>query len=203
MGQTAHFFIAQTATPAAHRPLRIGTEQLLRTLLPTDDENTARMDQAGLEALIAPLLDPMGYALVRIHVSGGGQPTLQVMAERTDGKGMTIDDCETISRVLSVRFDTDDPVAGAYTLEVSSPGIDRPLVRAADYRRFTGHIARVETRVPVEGRRRFSGRIASATDSHIRLALEEGAAAEVEIAIVDIAKAKLKLTDKLIAEAMR
>jgi len=116
---------------------------------------------------------------------------------------MTIDDCETISRALSVRFDADDPIGGAYTLEVSSPGIDRPLVRAKDYQRFTGHVAKVETRVPVEGRRRFSGRIAGATDSHIRLALEEGAAAEVEIAIVDIAKAKLKLTDKLIAEAMR
>ncbi len=161
------------------------------------------MDQAGLEALIAPMLDPMGYALVRVHISGGAQRTVQVMAERTDGQGMTVDDCEAISRALSTKFDAEEPIDGAYTLEVSSPGIDRPLVRAADYRRFTGHIAKVETRVPVEGRRRFSGRIAGATDSHIRLALEEGAAAEVEIPLADIAKAKLKLTDKLIAEAMR
>ena len=94
-------------------------------------------------------------------------------------------------------------IDGAYTLEVSSPGIDRPLVRAADYQRFAGHIAKVETRVPVEGRRRFSGRIAGVSDSHIRLVLEEDAAAEVEIPLAVIAKAKLKLTDKLIAEAMR
>jgi len=161
------------------------------------------MDQAGLETLIAPMLDPMGYALVRVQISGGSLRTVQVMAERLDGQNMTVDDCEAISRALSAKFDVDDPIPGAYTLEVSSPGIDRPLVRAADYVRFTGHIAKVETRVPVEGRRRFSGVIAGATDSHIRLALEEGAAAEVEIAIADIAKAKLKLTDKLIAEAMR
>ena len=161
------------------------------------------MDQAGLEALIAPMLDPMGYALVRVHISGGAQRTVQVMAERIDGQNMTVDHCETISRTLSAKFDAEDPIEGAYTLEVSSPGIDRPLVRAADYRRFTGHIAKVETRVPVEGRRRFSGRIAGASDSHIRLVLEEDAAAEVEIPLAVIAKAKLKLTDKLIAEAMR
>ena len=161
------------------------------------------MDQAGLEALIAPMLDPMGYALVRVHISGGAQRTVQVMAERIDGQNMTVDDCETISRTLSAKFDAEDPIEGAYTLEVSSPGIDRPLVRAADYRRFTGHIAKVENRVPVEGRRRFSGRIAGASDSHIRLVLEEDAAAEVEIPLAVIAKAKLKLTDKLIAEAMR
>ena len=165
------------------------------------------MDQAGLENLIAPTLAPMGYELVRVHVSGGSRTILQVMAERADGKNMTLDDCETISRALSDKLDAEDPIAAAYTLEVSSPGIDRPLVRAADYKRFAGHIAKVETRVPVEGRRRFSGIIAGATDSHIRLALEEGgaegAAAEVEIPLADIAKAKLKLTDKLIAEAMR
>jgi len=165
------------------------------------------MDQAGLETLIAPTLAPMGYALVRVHISGGSHPTVQVMAERLDGRGMTVDDCETISRALSDKFDAEDPIAAAYTLEVSSPGIDRPLVRAADYQRFAGHIAKVETKVPVEGRRRFSGVIAGATDSHIRLALQEGGAegvvAEVEIPLADIAKAKLKLTDKLIAEATR
>jgi ribosome maturation factor RimP len=165
------------------------------------------MDQAGLEALIAPMLAPMGYALVRVHISGGASPTVQVMAERLDGESMKIEDCETISRAVSDKFDAEDPITASYTLEVSSPGIDRPLVRAADYRRYAGHIAKVETRVPVEGRRRFSGVIAGATDSHIRLALEqggaEGVAAEVEIPLADIAKAKLKLTDKLIAEAMR
>lgn len=161
------------------------------------------MDQAGLEALIESTVAPMGYALVRVRLGGSPNATLQVMAERTDGRAMAVEDCEAISRALSAKLDVEDPIASSYTLEVSSPGIDRPLVRPADYRRFAGHLARIETRVPVAGRRRFSGRIAAATDSHIRLALEEGGPAgetpEVEIAIADIARAKLKLTDELIA----
>lgn len=165
------------------------------------------MDQAGLEALIEPTIAAMGYGLVRVRIAGGPRATLQVMAERTDGQAMTVDDCETISRALSAKLDVEDPIASAYLLEVSSPGIDRPLVRPADYRRFAGHVAKVETRVPVAGRRRFSGRIAAATDSHVRIALEEGGAdggtPEVEIPIADIAKAKLKLTDELIAAHSR
>lgn len=160
------------------------------------------MDQVGLENLIEPTLDPMGYALVRVRLSGGPRSTLQVMAERTDGQPMTVDDCEAISRALSAKLDVEDPIAASYVLEVSSPGIDRPLVRPADYQRFAGHVAKVETRVPVAGRRRFSGRIAAATDSHVRIALEDeaaGAPSEIEIPIADIARAKLKLTDELIA----
>jgi len=161
------------------------------------------MDQAGLETLIAPTIQPMGYGLVRVRMSGSPQIVLQVMAERVDGRPMAVEDCEAISRALSAKLDVEDPIAAAYTLEVSSPGIDRPLVRPQDYRRFAGHIARVETRVPVAGRRRFSGRIAEATDSYVRLTLDEagaeGAIPEVEIPIADIARAKLKLTDELIA----
>ncbi len=164
------------------------------------------MDQAGLEALIEPTLTAMGYALVRVRLSGSPHATLQVMAERHDDRAMTVDDCEAISRALSAKFDVEDPIASAYTLEVSSPGIDRPLVRPADYRRFAGHVARVETRVPVAGRRRFSGRIAAATDSSVRLVLDEdktdGETPEVEIPIADIARAKLKLTDELIAASL-
>ncbi len=158
------------------------------------------MDQAGLVSLIEPTLDPMGYALVRVRVSGGPHATLQVMAERLDDQPMTVEDCEAISRALSAKLDVEDPIASSYVLEVSSPGIDRPLVRPQDYRRFSGHVAKLETRVPVEGRRRFSGRITAATDSHVRIALDEGAASsEIEIPIADIARAKLKLTDELIA----
>lgn len=160
------------------------------------------LDQAGFEALIGPTLDQMGYALVRVQLGGGHAPTLQVMAERVDGRAMAVEDCEAISRALSAKLDVEDPITSAYTLEVSSPGIDRPLVRPADYRRFAGHVARVETRVPVEGRRRFSGRIAAASDSHVRIALDAGGAgavSEVEIPIAEIARAKLKLTDELIA----
>jgi ribosome maturation factor RimP len=163
------------------------------------------MDQAGLETLIAPTIEPMGYTLVRVRLSGAPQIVLQVMAERVDERPMAVEDCEAISRALSAKLDVEDPIAAAYTLEVSSPGIDRPLVRPHDYQRFAGHIARVETRVPVEGRRRFSGRIAAATDSHVRLKLDETAAdggiPEIEIPIADIARAKLKLTDELIAAA--
>lgn len=161
------------------------------------------MDQAGFEALIGPTLEQMGYALVRVMLGSGHAPTLQVMAERSDGKPMAVEDCEAISRALSAKLDVEDPIASSYMLEVSSPGIDRPLVRPADYRRFAGHVARIETRAPLAGRRRFSGRIAAASDSHVRIALEEGgaegAAAEVEIPIAEIARAKLKLTDELIA----
>jgi len=165
------------------------------------------MDQAGFEALIEPTLAEMGYRLVRVRLGGGPRATLQVMAERADGRAMAVEDCEAISRALSAKLDVEDPIASAYTLEVSSPGIDRPLVRPDDYHRFAGHVAKIETRVPVAGRRRFSGRIAAATDSHVRLALEEGGSAgtspEVEIAIADIARAKLKLTDELIAAHSR
>ena len=158
------------------------------------------MDQTGLANLIEPTLDPMGYALVRVRLSGGPRATLQVMAERHDDQPMTVEDCEAISRALSAKLDVEDPIASSYVLEVSSPGIDRPLVRPKDYRRFSGHVAKLETRVPVEGRRRFSGRITAATDSHVRITLEEGEApSEIEIPIADIARAKLKLTDELIA----
>jgi len=93
---------------------------------------------AAIEAMIAPTLDAMGYALVRLRFTGGRQ-TLQVMAERRDGGGMTVDDCAELSRTISALLDVEDPLPGAYLLEVSSPGIDRPLVRPADYERFAGH----------------------------------------------------------------
>ncbi len=152
--------------------------------------------QDSLEALIEPTLTGMGYEMVRVVVSGRDRPTLQVMAERKDGVAMTIDDCETISRALSAKLDVEDPIASAYTLEVSSPGIDRPLVRPRDYQRFAGHVARVETRAPRDGRRRFTGRIVGADDGRVRIAVEEG---EIEIPFDEIARAKLLLTDELIA----
>jgi len=149
-----------------------------------------------LEALIAPTLDGMGYELVRVVMSGTHRPTLQVMAERRDGRPMTLDDCEAISRALSAKLDVEDPIPTSYTLEVSSPGIDRPLVRPKDYQRFVGHLARVEMREPVAGRRRFTGRIVTADDATVRLAVDDD---EVELPIGRIARAKLVLTDELIA----
>jgi ribosome maturation factor RimP len=111
---------------------------------------------------------------------------------------MTVEDCETISRAISAKLDVEDPLPDAYTLEVSSPGIDRPLVRPADYARFAGHVAKVESREPVAGQRRFTGRILAADATALRLATETG---EVELPIADISRAKLVLTDELLRAA--
>jgi ribosome maturation factor RimP len=152
--------------------------------------------QDSLAVLIEPTLTGLGYELVRVVVSGRDRPTLQVMIDRADGATITIDDCETVSRALSAKLDVEDPIASAYTLEVSSPGIDRPLVRPKDYQRFAGHLARVEARAPIAGRRRFTGRIVGADDTNFRIAVEEG---EVEIPFAEVSRAKLLLTDELIA----
>jgi ribosome maturation factor RimP len=154
--------------------------------------------QATLETLIQPTVEGLGYDLVRVVVSGRQRPTLQVMAERRDRKAMTVEDCETISRAISAKLDVEDPLPEAYTLEVSSPGIDRPLVRPADYVRFVGHVAKVESREPVAGQRRFTGRILGADDTTLRLAIETG---EIELPIAAIARAKLVLTDELLRAA--
>jgi ribosome maturation factor RimP len=167
---------------------------------------TIATDRAtALETLVTPTLDGLGYELVRVLVSGSHQPTLQVMAERRDGSPMKVEDCEKISRALSAKLDVEDPIAGAYTLEVSSPGLDRPLIRPRDYVRFAGSVARVETREAQEGQRRFKGRIARADDSAVTLAIaDEGAEPrEVAIAFANIAKARLVLTDEMLRAAAR
>lgn len=153
--------------------------------------------QERIEGIVFPTLESMGYELVRVMLSGKQRPTLQVMAERKDGAAMTVEDCADISRALSAVLDVDDPIASAYTLEVSSPGIDRPLTRPADFARFAGFEARVETSQPVEGRKRFKGRILGIDEAGIiRLAAED---AEFVVPFADIQKAKLVLTDDLIA----
>ena len=152
--------------------------------------------QSTLETIIAPTVEALGYELVRVIVSGRHRPTLQVMAERRDGAAMTVEDCEAISRALSAKLDVEDPISDAYTLEVSSPGIDRPLVRARDFARYLGHVARLESRVAVDGQRCFTGKLLAADDSRVRVATERG---EVEIPLAEIARAKLVLTDELIA----
>lgn len=145
---------------------------------------------------ITPALEAMGYDLVRVHLSGGQRPTLQIMAERRDGAVMTVDDCARISRDVSALLDVSDPIPTAYTLEVSSPGIDRPLVREADYVRFSGFVARIETDAPVEGRRRFQGRIVGVEDGVVLVRSEKDT---FRVPYVRIQKAKLILTDDLIA----
>ena len=148
--------------------------------------------------LIEPTLNEMGFELVRVLVSGGQRPTLQIMVERGDQTPMTLEHCAEVSRAVSALLDVADPIAGAYRLEVTSPGIDRPLVRRADYQRFAGLEARLETELPIDGRRRFRGRLVGLAGDQVRLALPEG---EQSIPFDAIKKAKLVLTDELLAAA--
>jgi ribosome maturation factor RimP len=138
----------------------------------------------------------MGYRLVRVSFTGGRRPTLQVMAERQDMAPMTVDDCAEISHSVSALLDVADPIAVAYMLEVSSPGIDRPLVRREDFERFAGFEAKVELSQPVDGRKRFRGRLLGIDERGVRMRLDGG---EVALPYDRIARAKLVLTDELIA----
>lgn len=148
--------------------------------------------------LIEPTLHDMGFELVRLLMSGGQRPTLQVMVERSDQGPVTLEHCAEVSHALSAVLDVADPVPGAYRLEVTSPGLDRPLVRRADYERFAGFEARLETELPIDGRRRFRGRLLGIADDQVRLALPEG---ETAIPFDAIKKAKLVLTEELLAAA--
>jgi len=153
--------------------------------------------EAKLAAIVAPRLQPMGFELVRVTVLGRERPTVQIMADRADGSLISVEDCEQISHYLSTVFDVEDPIPGAWSLEVSSAGIDRPLTRAKDWNRFAGHLARVETLFPVDGRKRFAGIVLGADDKFGKLRLDDGT--EATVPLRDIRRAKLVLTDALIA----
>jgi ribosome maturation factor RimP len=154
-------------------------------------------DIAGLERLIEPEVKHLGYELVRVMMIGGASdPTLQVMAERPDTRQLDIADCEKISRRLSDMLDLADPIEGSYRLEVSSPGIDRPLTRLKDYKDWAGHEARIKLREPHEGRKQFTCVIQGIEGNEILIVTKEGEAHALPFS--DIASAKLVLTDKLI-----
>jgi ribosome maturation factor RimP len=150
-----------------------------------------------LAALVAPRLAAMGYELVRVAISGGNRPVVQIMAEWADGRPFGLDDCETISHAIGALLDVEDPLPGPWTLEVSSPGIDRPLTRVKDWNRFAGHLARVELAVPEAGRRRFEGIVLGADEETARLRLADGS--EARLPHEKIRRAKLVLTEALIA----
>lgn len=153
--------------------------------------------------IIAPSAEAMGFELVRIRYSGGTRPILQIMAERENGE-MSVEDCAKLSRTVSALLDVEDPIPDEYVLEVSSPGIDRPLTRPKDFARFAGHLVKLEVAPPVQGQRRFRGALAGLTgaaEEVLRLAPETGAA--VEIPLAQIVKAQLVLTDALIAESLK
>ncbi|MBE9554283.1 MAG: ribosome maturation factor RimP [Proteobacteria bacterium] len=151
-----------------------------------------------VEKMIEPALADMGFELVRVQLLGSNRPTLQIMAECADDSPMTVEHCAEISHTVSALLEVEDPVRGAYTLEVSSPGVDRPLVRPRDYERFAGYAARIEMHGLIDGQRRFQGRILGFADGVVRLDTKGG---EMELPIDDIQHAKLVLTDELLAAA--
>jgi ribosome maturation factor RimP len=165
--------------------------------------------ETGIDARVAqivgPVADACGFRLVRVRLTGQNGLTLQIMAERPDGS-MTVEDCEELSRALSPALDVEDPIEKAYHLEVSSPGIDRPLVRVTDFAQWRGHLVKIETSVMVEGKKRFRGRIAEADEATLlveRDAASYGDEPTVRIPMETIAEARLILTDDLIRDALR
>ncbi|GEC58845.1 ribosome maturation factor RimP [Bradyrhizobium japonicum] len=160
---------------------------------------------ARVAAVAVPVLQGMGYRLVRIKVSGDAGCTVQIMAERPDGS-MQLEDCEAISRALSPVLDVADPIERAYRLEISSPGIDRPLVRRSDFERYTGHLVKIEMAVAHQGRKRFRGVLAGVEGDAVRIRRDDPRPdedAEVLLVMEDISDARLVLTDELIEESMR
>jgi ribosome maturation factor RimP len=160
---------------------------------------------ARLAAIAEPVIAGLGFRLVRVKISGLSGCTIQVMAERPDGT-MTIEDCETISRALSPVLDVADPVDRAYRLEISSPGIDRPLVRRSDFDRHAGHSIKVEMAALVAGRRRFRGVLVGTDEDAARLRPDDAAAdeaAEVLLPISEMTEARLVLSDGLLAESLK
>ncbi|MEI2300096.1 ribosome maturation factor RimP [Ensifer sp. MJa1] len=164
--------------------------------------------ETGLDQRIAdiiePVIVPMGYRLVRVRMSGQNGLTLQIMAERNDGT-MTVEDCEEISKAISPVLDVEDPIDKAYHLEVSSAGIDRPMVRKSDFFRWQGHLLKCETSVLVDGRKRFRGKIVSVDDDGFRLERDQPAYGEEPVVVIPfttLSEARLILTDDLIRDAL-
>lgn len=172
------------------------------------DEEARFVVESGVSArvadLVEPVLDSMGYRLVQVRLMGGSDAILEIMAERTDGS-MAVEDCEAVSHAVSPLLDVHDPVDGSYRLQISSPGIDRPLVRAADFERWAGYEAKIELKEAVSGRKRFRGPLEGYADGEVRI--------EIEIADADrqviglplelIGSAKLVLTDNLVRDTLK
>ena len=160
---------------------------------------------ARVAAVAEPVLASLGYRLVRVRISGFAGCTVQIMAERPDGS-MAIEDCEVASRALSPVLDAADPIESSYRLEISSPGIDRPLVRHSDFDRYAGHVAQVEMLAPIDGRRRFRGELKGTEGECVRLRHGNAAGpddADVLLRIDDMMEARLVLTDALVSESLR
>ncbi|SFR00285.1 ribosome maturation factor RimP [Poseidonocella sedimentorum] len=149
--------------------------------------------------IIAPVVEDMGFELVRVRLMGGKAPILQIMAEKPEG-GIEVDDCAEISTAVSAVLDVEDPIIDAYTLEVSSPGIDRPLTRLKDFDSWQGYEAKIETQELIDGRRRFKGALAGTEGGEVLIEIEEGT---IGLQFDWLADAKLVLTDELIRDVLR
>jgi ribosome maturation factor RimP len=175
----------------------------------TNERDERLITETGVAARVAAIVDPvigdLGFRLVRIKVSAQNGCTVQIMAEREDGT-MSVADCEAVSRAVSPVLDLEDPIGRAYYLEVSSPGIDRPLVRAGDFTRWAGYDAKIEMAVPVAGRKRFRGIVRGAEDGEALVELpdvKEGEEPLVRLPMSDMGEARLVLTDELVRESLR
>jgi len=153
-----------------------------------------------IEAMISPTLEAMGFDVVRVRFEGGKRPMLQIMAEPAGGGEMTVEHCADISRAVSAILDVEDPIPDAYELEVSSPGMDRPLVRLRDFETYAGNVVKIELKMLLEGRKRFRGKLLGVSDQLINLEMD---GQNVELPFDQIAEAKLIITEELIAEVMR
>ena len=176
------------------------TEDIAEPRLITEQGVAARV-----AAIATPVLIGMGYRLVRVRISGAQGCTVQIMAERPDGS-MLIEDCEAASRALSPVFDVEDPIDREYRLEISSPGIDRPLVRRSDFERYAGHEAKIEMALAQDGRKRFRGILTGVEGEAAKLRrmdAAEGEPSDVALRIADMAEARLVLTDELVRESLR
>ncbi|MCA0419478.1 MAG: ribosome maturation factor RimP [Proteobacteria bacterium] len=173
------------------------------------DQEPRLVVESGVAARVAAIIEPaivdLGYRLVRVRISAQNGCTLQIMAERPDGT-MNVEGCEEVSQAVSPALDVDDPIQAAYHLEISSPGIDRPLVRASDFERWAGHLAKIDTSEPVAGRKRFRGILRGVAGQDALLTRDDAKSEEerdVAIPMRAIAEARLVLTDALVTESLR
>lgn len=167
-------------------------------MIPNDLIAKAAMDRR-LAEIVGPVIEDLGFELVRIRLMSGKSTTLQIMAERPEG-GIEVEDCAQISTAVSAALDVEDPILDTYTLEVSSPGIDRPLTRLKDFETFEGYEAKIETTELIDGRRRFKGELAGVEDDEVLINIEEGT---VGLKFEWLSDAKLVLTDDLIQEMLK
>ncbi|PYE84435.1 ribosome maturation factor RimP [Pseudoroseicyclus aestuarii] len=161
----------------------------------------AAMDRRVAE-IIQPVIEDLGFELVRVRLMAGKTAILQVMAQKPDGT-MEVDDCATVSTAISAVLDVEDPIIDAYTLEVSSPGIDRPLTRLKDFDQWDGYVAKIETTELIDGRRRFKGWLRGTEGSEVLIELDSGEEVTIGLQFDWLSDAKLVLTDELIREVLK